>query len=387
MFRSPPMRRHHPHRRSEVNSRKIRERLGRRGARTRRYRRHKICRGAEPSPRDRRCTFRLPVEEAAHVQAFSVRDGQGNKARYPTGMRTGPDSAAVLLVLLVACSERATRTTELPRLCADAAASARAPRRDAGPVCVVPGDGGCQAPPPTGGQPDPANWPCAADEDCSVFADLPFCDGIRCSAAQAAVTCLPNAIAQALPSPGVAHTFTGSNGTFANRCDEHGNLIAYQCETTHQRCDPATNLIPNGCSFQPLVFTGKVVPYQDSPTIDCAGECQAGRCDGRCPQQGDQVTLVGVSGDGQALIHDDSDGRTYSCTSNPAYDRGGDFDCARSPAGQSGYISGRSVSDGFCTGKDWGNIGVVVDGVKTPPGLETCTYVSCSILPVMSCAF
>jgi hypothetical protein len=263
------------------------------------------------------------------------------------------------------------------------------PRRDAGPVCVGIGDAGCPTPPPMDGSPDPASWLCVADKDCAVFPDLPFCDGRHCSAAQAAVTCAANAASvEGLPSPEIAHTFTGSNGAFANRCDEHGNLIAYQCETTLPPCDPATRNIPNGCSYLSPVFTGKVVPYQDSAIIDCEGKCHDGWCDGRCPQQGDQVTLVSHDANGNVLIHNDTDGRTYSCVSNPDYQNGMNFDCGRSPAGQTGYVAGLGLStgDGFCTGKGIGNIGVSVDGVPTPNDLETCTYVSCNIVPAASCA-
>ena len=299
--------------------------------------------------------------------------------------------SSVVLLLFLGCSGQSTTRAELAASCPDAALTALAPRRDAGlPVCIAPGDAGCPAPPPMDGRPDPANWLCEADKDCAVFPDLPFCDGRHCSSAQATVTCVANAASvEGLPSPEIAHTFTGSNGTFANRCDEHGNLIAYQCEMTLPPCDPTASPVPNACSFRSLVFTGKVVPFQDSPTIDCEGQCRGGRCDGRCPQQGDEITLIGLDATGSVVIHNDTDGRTYSCTSDPAYNYGINFDCARSPAGQSGYVSGLGLAsgDGFCTGKNFGNIGVVVDGVQTtPPRLgETCSYLSCRIVPDTRC--
>jgi hypothetical protein len=63
------------------------------------------------------------------------------------------------------------------------------------------------------------------------------------------------------------------------------------------------------------------------------------------------------------------------------------FDCARSAAGQTGYVAGRGlfVGDGFCTGKNIGNIGVIVDGAPSQRS-ESCTCLSCSIVPAASCA-
>jgi hypothetical protein len=311
------------------------------------------------------------------------------KARHPQrvlSLKLLRNSA--VLLLLVGCGSRSAIQPDLAGPCPDATAAPFAPRRDAGPVCVAPGDAGCPAPPPMDGPPDPAKWLCLADKDCVVFPDLPFCDGRHCSAAEAAVTCAANEEnAGGLPSPEVAHTFRGSNGTYANRCDEHGNLIAYQCETMLPPCDPTASRVPNGCSFSNLVFSGKVVPYQDSAIIDCEGQCHDGRCDGRCPQQGDQVTLVSPDANGHVFVHNDTDGRTYSCVPDPDYQNGMNFDCGQSPAGQTGYVAGLGLitGDGFCTGKDIGNIGVIVDGVPTPRGLETCTYVSCSIVPVTGC--
>jgi hypothetical protein len=187
-----------------------------------------------------------------------------------------------------------------------------------------------------------------------------------------------------LPSPEAAHTFTGSNGTFANRCDEAGSLIAYQCETTLPPCDPAFN----GCSFISPILTGKVVPYQDSAIIDCEGHCHDNRCDGRCPQQGDQLTLVRPDANGNVIIHNDTDGRTYSCMPDPDSQNRMSFDCHRSPAGQTGYVAGLGlfVSDGFCTGKNIGNIAMIVDGAPTSQPSESCTYLSCSIVPAPSCS-
>jgi hypothetical protein len=294
-----------------------------------------------------------------------------------------------VLLLVVGCSGQSASRSELAASCADAAATLLLPRRDAGgPVCLAIGDAGCPVSPPTDALPDPASWGCYADKDCDVFPTLPICDRRHCGAAQATVTCVANTPSlEGLPSPEVTHVFTGTNGTFADRCDENGNLLAFQCETTVPPCDPAAKQIPNGCDFSSLIFTGRVIPNQDSTTVDCEGRCRDGRCDGRCPQQGDEITLIGVETGGHVVIRNNTDGRSYSCTSDPDFNYAINFDCARSPAGQSGYISGGPGGDGFCTGKDWGSIGVIVDGVQTtPPRLDqTCTYVSCRIIPAMSC--
>lgn len=298
-------------------------------------------------------------------------------------MNLRPHTAVLLLV--VGCSGGPAARMELTGSCVDAVGMSSAPRREAGPACLAPDDAGCPTPPPMDGPPDPATWSCLADTDCSVFADLPFCDRRHCSAAQAAVTCVANADSLGgLPSPEVAHTFTGSNGTFANRCDEAGNLIAYQCETTLPPCDPAFN----GCSFISPILTGKVVPYQESAIIDCEGQCHDNRCDGRCPQQGDQLTLVRPDANGNVIIHNDTDGRTYSCMPDPDSQNRMSFDCHRSPAGQTGYVAGLGlfVSDGFCTGKNIGNIAMIVDGAPTSQPSESCTYLSCSIVPAPSCS-
>jgi hypothetical protein len=303
------------------------------------------------------------------------------------GMKLRRISAVFLSV--IGCGGLATKQSDLAGSCSDAGG---APRRDAGgPVCIAPGVAPFPCPAPDA-QPDPATWPCDADKDCDVFPTLPICDRRHCSAAQANVTCVANSPnVGGLPIPEVAHSFTGSNGTFADHCDQDGNLVAYQCEMTDPPCDPAASRVPNGCDFGYLIFTGRVIPNQDSPTVDCEGRCRDGRCDGRCPQQGDQITLVGVDSDGKVLIHNSTDGRTYSCTADPAYNYAINFDCARSPSGQSGYVSGPGPTngDGTCTGKNWGGMAVVVDGVQIQPRLasETCSYLSCSIVPPYSCNF
>jgi hypothetical protein len=219
------------------------------------------------------------------------------------------------------------------------------------------------------------------DSDCSVFPDRPFCDGFRCSGAQAVVTCTANGPDLAgLRSPEVAHTYDAGNGTFTDHCDANGNLIGYECETKLPSCSPGQN----GCDG-PLVFTGQVVPLPN--VVDCGGTCLDGRCDGRCAQQGDQVTLMGEDTAGDVLLHNDSDGRMYACMPDPQDEHGANFDCAHVPQAQKGFVMGRSVADQHCTGAAFGNISVVLDNVPTPSGLDTCGYLNCGIRPTPACNF
>ena len=132
-----------------------------------------------------------------------------------------------------------------------------------------------------------------------------------------------------------------------------------------------------------LVFTGQVVPI--TGVVDCLGTCINGRCDGRCPQQGDQITFVGEDATGQVLIHNESDGRAYECAADLADEHGANLDCAHVPAGHTGFIAGRSVSDQQCTGAAFGAISVVIDRVPTPSGLDTCGYQMCDIHLTPSC--
>jgi hypothetical protein len=194
------------------------------------------------------------------------------------------------------------------------------------------------------------------------------------------MTCVANAAENqggGLPNPEVSHTYTGTNGTFADSCDINGNLNDYRCETMPPPCGPG----PNGC-WGPEVETGRVIAL---PTIDCAGTCRAARCDDRCPQQGDQITFEGLDADGREIVRNDTDGRSYTCTVDPSNARGSNFGCAKAPAGQTGFVQGLGLTD-YCTGSALGSIGVVLDGVPTAPGPYTCSF-SCGIHPTSNCGF
>lgn len=137
----------------------------------------------------------------------------------------------------------------------------------------------------------------------------------------------------------------------------------------------------NPCDGLLPVLTGRVVPLV--AVVDCEGQCHGGRCDGRCPQQGDSITYFGKDANGEVVVHDDSNGRTYACGKSTA---GVSFDCADPPSKATGFVSARSVEDQHCTGAAFGGIGIVVDGVATSSGSNTCSYDTCSVQPGSGCA-
>ncbi len=152
--------------------------------------------------------------------------------------------------------------------------------------------------------PDPANWGCYVDSDCSVFPVNRYCEGNRCVTATESVACT-SGVVSSMSSPEVRHTYTGTNGTFADACDAQGNLIQYSCVTT---LECLTDEAPNA-----PCYTYDTGPVASPSHVDCVGGCVDGRCDARCPQQGDQVTFTQVFNDGSVVVRNDSDGRSYNC--------------------------------------------------------------------------
>jgi hypothetical protein len=212
--------------------------------------------------------------------------------------------------------------------------------------------------------PDPATWGCYADTDCSVFPDLPYCDGNRCWAASRTVTCTAGASANVAINAEVRHTFAGMNGSFVDACNGQGNLLQYSCETeTASHCDM-------GCVE---VNTGRVAQPE---LVDCVGACRDGRCDGRCPHQGDHVTFVGDGPDAHAIVRNDSDGRVYTCTI------AGDAGCSASGgcpgAAETGTVTGLGLQygEGRCTGTDIGTMAVAIAQGRGALGMQ------CGIVPI-----
>jgi hypothetical protein len=265
--------------------------------------------------------------------------------------------------------------TALGGWAASAAECMPAPGPCDGEIGVLPDSHGCPAI-VTGGQGSPlACCGCGPGPDGGIVADA-FVDGpvvfdaspapdastgktIDCTADASAIMLGPG-------DPGIADTVRGSNGTFIDTCDSTGNLVDYTCETVSV-CGPGPN---PGCQSY---MTGRVVPK----SINCSGHCASGRCDARCPAEGQAFHYVAVNNTtGAVTIHNDSDGRTYVCTL--LFDNAQDsFDCTKSPAvGGQGSVVSLGLQGTYCTGTSFGNIGVNEAG--QPAGLENCAY-GCSI--------
>lgn len=278
-----------------------------------------------------------------------------------------PCAASALLLFLAACTGNSSATALAGAgLCDDGGSFLVPPAADAGPADVSVGPGGPAASDAAAQPPDPSTGNCYVDTDCAVFPERPYCDGNRCTPATRTVSCAAGTIFVTRTTPEVRHTWSGSNGTFADSCDANGNLVEYGCAGQEAPCNGGPD--PNGCDG-PLVNTGVVA----APTVlDCGGTCHDGRCDGRCPQQGDRVTLEGTDTDGNVVVRNDSQGRVYSCQSDQSEA------CTPATGGQTGTIGGLGLGPGYCTGSAFGSFQVALDSGGT------CSY-ACSILVLPSC--
>jgi hypothetical protein len=176
------------------------------------------------------------------------------------------------------------------------------------------------------------------------------------------VTCTGGAVANVAINAEVQHTFVGTNGTFVDACDGQGNLLQYSCETA-SHCDMGCVDVNTGRAAQP-------------ERVDCVGACRDGRCDGRCPHQGDHVTFLGDGPNARAIVRNDSDGRVYTCTI------AGDAGCSASGgcpgAAETGTVAGLGLQygEGRCTGADIGTIAVEIAQSGGALGMQ------CGIVPI-----
>ncbi len=301
---------------------------------------------------------------------------------------TARAASHALFFCLAGCVGKTTpsqaSTTVVTGACEDAGDLFFVPRDpEAGPADVTAGDpyglmpdaGAGDVASSPAGPPDPSSWGCYADSDCSVFAALPYCEGNRCAPARRVISCEAGAPTVG-PSPEVNHTFVGSNGTFTDECDANGNLLTYRCESKN----PCTG--PN--AWCPEVNTGVVV---SPPTwVDCVGGCEQGRCNARCPQQGDHVTFIAVQPAGSTVVRDDSNGRTYACAPNyQDLDEGAG--CKDIQGAQTGTVGALGLQTLFCTGQNFGGFEVRVDWPSRPVnGNGVCVYDQCSPLVLPTCA-
>jgi hypothetical protein len=166
--------------------------------------------------------------------------------------------------------------------------------------------------------------------------------------------------------PNVMQSVTGTNGTFSDTCDAQGDLVQYVCEV-ETVCGPGPN---PACETK---LTGKVV----EENVDCNGGCAGGACDGRCPAYGQQLTYLSVDADGNVTLENSVDQRKYDCV---LLVEGTSYDCKRAPfVGEKGRVASLGLHGTYCTGDDFGNIGVAIEGVQLPSGqIQHCSY-GCSI--------
>jgi hypothetical protein len=104
---------------------------------------------------------------------------------------------------------------------------------------------------------------------------------------------------------GAPSSTTARNGTFADTCDENGDLIEHYC-------------------FLDRCFVEDCGEDQDAlaEVIECPGGCQDGACLTWCPQEG-PLLVASVHEDGVVLEHDS--GQRLMCSVDWSVD---DYDCS-----------------------------------------------------------
>jgi hypothetical protein len=160
---------------------------------------------------------------------------------------------------------------------------------------------------------------------------------------------------------------TGVNGTFADSCDESGNLVEHFCELgpcVAARIAPTGGRggFPQGGSGGiESCPTGNVI----SRTIDCGGKCESGACFGWCAEQGGEFEITAVSGMNVLMTKDD---REYTCD---VVFEGAGFDC-RSPSlvGRTLVVTSLGACDGGSTTFGWND----PDSALVQECTFTCTF-------------
>jgi hypothetical protein len=148
--------------------------------------------------------------------------------------------------------------------------------------------------------------------------------------------------------PEVAGVVRGSNGTFADACDDDGNLIEFLCES-QLICGPGPN---PACT---TMNTGLVI----SELIDCAGHCSGAACAARCPNFGDRLVYRSFDrATGAATLENQTDQRSYECElADDTADDG--YDCLSAPSvGLEVKMVTQGLQTSQCTGGGFGTIGV-----------------------------
>jgi hypothetical protein len=170
--------------------------------------------------------------------------------------------------------------------------------------------------------------------------------------------------------PELPQRFEGDNGTFTDACTADGNLTKHACELVP---DPACMPVPPNPPPCPSVATGQVLEQE----IDCRGTCQAGACEGSCPQFDDALEVLALEGDSVVFSTPDPARRLHCALFFEQPDDG--FDCATVRVGQRGFISSLGLQQSYCTGGAFGNIGACFQADCTQQ-VQNCSY-ACSIEP------
>jgi len=164
--------------------------------------------------------------------------------------------------------------------------------------------------------------------------------------------------------PELAQRFEGDNGVFDDGCTAAGDLLKHACEMIR---DPACPLVIPNPPPCPRVATGKVLEQ----AVDCAGQCQAGACEGSCPDFGDVLQVLAIEPNA-VVFSSPNPARRLRCRLIVEQPEDA-FDCSTVKVGQQGFVSSLGLQTKYCTGGAFGNVGVcfVPDCVQIG---QSCTY-------------
>jgi hypothetical protein len=134
--------------------------------------------------------------------------------------------------------------------------------------------------------------------------------------------------------------------------------VKYTCEQVIS-CGPGPN---PACTAW---YSGIVRPA----LVDCAGNCQGGVCEDRCPGQGQNIVYESTDGAGYFVARNQTDGERYQCTIVFDNDRDA-FNCIQDPkVGDVARID--ASSNGTCEAEF--PLAVVVNGSDAAPGAAQCS--------------
>lgn len=178
-----------------------------------------------------------------------------------------------------------------------------------------------------------------------------------------------------------AGSIDATAGTFADHCDDNGDLVQYRCEVRYE-LDPNCSLTgaPTPAAGAPLADIAAPfcnnVSYPTGNVIEqvsqCGGLCQDVACPNLCPAYDETLVYRSIDrGTGQAVFAFDRVGHDLSC--ELIFDRADDgYDCVADPQASSEIIvPSLGLSSPYCVEGNIGNIGV--NDPSHPDGQE-CSY-------------